>query len=151
MELCGHYVNRAYYRNLITFIPFATLFVFSSLILDFVGQNSEVAQIVNDFLICYLPHLLFRSIFDIHRQQLNCYQLSHIPMIAQIVASALHVPIVLEMTVRMPTSPTCAIGIATSLSSFLNYVIVVILGYCNKDVRDSYVPFWRMTSSLRFN
>ena len=60
-------------------------------------------------------------------------------MTAQVVATALHVPIILYTLTHFTDKPILAIGVATSISSLIKVVMIISLGCFVKDVRDSYI------------
>ena len=121
----------------------AFLLSMSGHIFALVGQKEEVSNIAVKFLWAILPHILFTEMFDIHKHQLNCYRLSYVQMVAQVTGTLIHIPIMMQAVDRYPDDTVVAIGIATSISSFVKLAIVLGLGLCYKDIRDSWVrPGW---------
>jgi len=55
----------------------------------------------------------------------------------------LHVPLMLELTTHMPSDPVLAIAIATSISSAIKTMTLVLVSQSHEDVRNSRVPFFR--------
>ena len=63
-------------------------------------------------------------------------------MTAQILATALHVPIVLSALKHYQDEPVWAIGLATSISSLIKLIMVFTFGAFSEKVRDSYISLW---------
>ena len=104
-----------------------------------IGQDPEVSDIAQQFIWASLPHLLFTATFDVQKHQLNCFRLSYLQMIAQATGTLLHIPILMAMMEAFSDSPITGIGVATTLSSFIKLIMVLILGFCESDVRKSYI------------
>lgn len=140
LQLCGHYMNKAHFQNLLVFIPMGLLLGNSWFFLDLLGQEYEVAKIAQRYIWAVLPQILFTQMFDIQKQQLNCYRLSHVQMLAQVLGTALHLPIMTVTLNFMPDDPILAMGVTTSISSFIKLVSVFALSRFYESVRVSSVP-----------
>ena len=116
-------------------------------ILKLTGQSPEVSQIAGSFIMAALPHILFTEMFDIHKHLMNSYRLAYLQMIAQACGTVMHVPILLAMLGLMRDNPICAIGLATSMSSLLKFIMVFGLGMLSSDIRSSFFisfqAYWR--------
>ena len=60
-------------------------------------------------------------------------------MLAQALGSTLHVPILLALVKHFPDDLIMALGVATSISSFVKLVAVLLTGLLSKDIRASWV------------
>lgn len=67
LRLCGHYMNLAYMQNLLLFVPVATLLSNMWVFLGIINVDVEVSNLAQKFLWCALPHLLFTSLFEVHK------------------------------------------------------------------------------------
>ena len=69
-------------------------------------------------------------------------------MLAQIIGTLLHLPILLFMVKVCPEDPVTAIGLATTFSSFVKLVAVLLLGLCSKEVRQATIwPYFQYSTA----
>ena len=132
---------------MIIFVPLAIILACMGSILKLTGQSPEVSQIAGSFVMAALPHILFTQLFDIHKHLMNSYRLAYLQMLAQACGTVMHVPILLITIGLMKGNPIVAIGLATSISSFLKYIMVFGLGLLSRDIRSSFFvsfqAYWR--------
>ena len=87
--------------------------------------------------------------FDVQKTQLNCYRVPYLQMIAQILATLIHIPILrFLLQYYYPDDLVFGIGLATSISSFIKLLFIFVIGLVSSDVRQSYFnPFLVICSS----
>ena len=67
-------------------------------------------------------------------------------MMAQAASTLAHIPILATMLSYLPEEPVLAIALATSTSSLIRLISIIVLGLLYKDVRESWVTpsLWPM-------
>ena len=143
LKLCGRYVNKAHWQNALLFIPVCLILVTVAHLLTKLGQSAEIAAIAASFIWATLPNVLTTGQFEIHKHQLNCYRLPHLQMLAQLVATIFHVAVCQILISQMYGKPILAIAIATNISSFFKLALIIWLGFCSNEIRQSYVSPWK--------
>lgn len=91
LELCGVYLNRGRLINTVIFIPLSVLLCFAGPVLKATGQDEEVIEYAMIYVLVNLPGVYLDGMFDLTKRFLNCCRATWIPMLAQIVATVLHI------------------------------------------------------------
>jgi len=69
-------------QNLLLFVPLVILLGNMWFFLEILNVDSEVTNLAQKFLWYALPHILFTSLFEVHKVQLNCYDKSYTQLLA---------------------------------------------------------------------
>ena len=69
---------------------------------------------------------------------MNSFRLAYLHMIAQALSTLLHMPILYGMLNIMSTDPIFAVGLSTSISSMLKFLMVFGLGMLSSEIRASF-------------
>lgn len=94
LKLCGVYLNRG--RLILTafFLPLALLpAAFAESILLSLGQDAAVSHLAHGYIQMFVPGLFFYGQFDLLKRFLAAMRVTFLPMLAQVVATCLHVPL----------------------------------------------------------
>ena len=102
------------------------------------GLNPDVSKTAAKFIKAALPHILFTQMFDIHRHQKNSFRLAYMHMIAQAAGTLIHVPLLYLLLSSIPTDPILAIGVATSISSLIKFLVIFGLGMLKSEIRAAF-------------
>ena len=91
--------------------------------------------------------------FDVQKTQLNCYRVPYLQMIAQVLATLIHIPILRFLLLNYyPDDPVYGIGLALSISSFIKLLFIFGIGLVSSDIRQSYFnPFLVICASNEAN
>jgi len=74
----------------VVYMPLVLFLCYTEEILVAIGQNAKVAMYAQQYIWPMIPGMLVLGYFDLSRRFLTCLHYSQGPMIAQIIASALH-------------------------------------------------------------
>ena len=80
LKLCGVYLNRGRFVLLCSFIPVAVILSNAQYILVAIGQNPQVANYAQHYIIAYMPGLFLNGMFDGQRRFLNSVGRSDDPL-----------------------------------------------------------------------
>ena len=93
-KICGVYLNRGRLILIAFFIPLALLpGIFAEQILLALGQDAMVSHLAHGYIQLFLPGLFFFGQFDLLKRFLAAMRITFVPMIAQLIATMLHVPL----------------------------------------------------------
>ena len=116
----------------------AILLICSESFFSMVGLNPGVSRTAAKFIQAALPHILFAQMFDIHKHQKNSFRLAYMHMVAQAAGTLVHVPLLYLLLSLVPSDPILAIGVATSVSSLIKFLMIFSLGMLKSEVRDAF-------------
>ena len=68
IRLCGVYLNRGRWVVTIIFIPIFGMFLISGTILKAFGQNEQVANQAQNYILSYSPGIYLMALFDLQRR-----------------------------------------------------------------------------------
>lgn len=129
-RLCGIYLNRGAIVLLLFFVPLALVpATCAERIFLILGQDEEVSRLAHRYIAWFTPGLLFYSLFDLLKRFLAAMRITFWPMIAQVIACALHLPLCLLLVHQCNRLETvAALGLASSLTNCL--LVMVTVTYC---------------------
>lgn len=116
----------------------AILLICSESFFSMVGLNPGVSRTAAKFIKAALPHILFAQMFDIHKHQKNSFRLAYMHMIAQAAGTLVHVPLLYLLLSLAPSDPILAIGVATSVSSLIKFIMIFSLGMLKSEIRAAF-------------
>lgn len=134
LALCGNYLNRAWLINTLLLIPIFLLLIFTKPLLGLLGQDAAVIEHANTFILAAMPSVYFWSQNDLLKRFLSCLNTTWVPMIAQVVASCLHI-LWCELFVVKWGWDLVGLGLAESLTSFLLLGTTMAYAYFQPEIR----------------
>ena len=120
----------------LVYIPLAVLLSFSYQLLIICGQDPAVANYATEYIYPMIPAMYFLGLFDLARRFLTCLQFSQGPMVAQVIASAVHI-LLCVFWVSRHDKGVYGLGIATLATYFLMFFLTAIYSFYIKTLRES--------------
>lgn len=139
LTLCGVYLNRARVINTVIFIPLLTILLFTKPILTVLGQEPAVVDYATTFVHSNLLSVYFLSMYDMTKRFLNCLQTTWVPMVAQVVATLLHILWCHLFVVQWGWDME-GLGHASTLTSSILLASVMIYAHCLPHIKGAL--FW---------
>jgi len=136
LKISGVYLNRGFFVMTLVYIPLAVLLSFSYELLISCGQDHAVASYATDYIYPMIPAMYFLGLFDLARRFLTCLQFSQAPMVAQVIASAVHI-LLCVFWVNPYDKGVSGLGIATLATYFLMFFFTLVYSFCIKTLRES--------------
>ena len=107
-------------------------------ILMFMGQNEKVSAQTHEYMISYMPALVFYGLNDLQRKLLNSFKKNMLPLASFMVSVAMHplwckwLAIDLDMKLR-------GIALAGTISNLFNYIVMTTFFWLLDDMQEAFV------------
>lgn len=88
--MCGVLLQRGRAIILCCIIPITALFFQTEAILVALGQDQQVSENAQKYVLVNIPKLILFGMFDFQRRWLNCFEYNHIPLKCTSIAVVLH-------------------------------------------------------------
>ena len=135
-KLIGVYLNRSRIILLAFFVPVVIFFTQTSRVLQAIGQDKEVSQNAQEYVIAFTPGLILAGLIDNQRRFLNMVGKSHVPMICQSLGTMLH-GFICYYLVWVDTMGIQGVGLAGSISNGLIYAFLLVYTWCSEEIREA--------------
>jgi len=119
------YLNRGRILIFAAFIPVIVFLWNVDKALLALGQDPITSKYARDYIVVQIPGILMQAQFDCVMRYLSAYQKSHIPMMTQLVSTALHVFWCHLFVVRLKLGVTGA-SIAICITYTSNFIALVL-------------------------
>ncbi|CDW91386.1 transparent testa 12 protein [Stylonychia lemnae] len=133
----GLYLNRGRIVIGIAFIPIISILLCTEKVLILIKQDKQAANYAQIYAYGLIPAMIFQSQFDATRQFLNAMHKTRVVMIVNIVTCCLHF-LWCYLLVMVAGLDISGAALATTITYFLNFIIVTI--YCANcsDLKESF-------------
>jgi MATE family multidrug resistance protein len=81
----------------------------------------------------FLPGLLFAGLFDLYKRWLAAMRVTLAPMIAQILATGVHLPLCYLLAIRLEMGVR-GLGLATSITKFNLLLVTIVYSKCSPQI-----------------
>jgi Na+-driven multidrug efflux pump len=125
LRLCRVYLNRQLYLTTIVFSVLALPLIFTKEMVMGLGQTEETGRLAATYVHIMIPGVLTYSWQSCYSRFLSGQRVTVVPMYANITATAVHVSLVLLLTVQQGMGIT-GVAIASSTQFFVRYLVTVI-------------------------
>ena len=137
LKLCGKYLNRACVINTTVFAPLAvTLILFTKPILKTLGQEESVIEHARKFILFNLFSVYLLGMYDMVKRYLNCHKQTWIPMIAQVIATTLHIVWCYLFVLRLEWD-LLGLGLASTMTCFVLLTTTLLYLDCVPEIRNA--------------
>ena len=142
-QMCGIYLNRGRIAVLIYLTPASIVLLFASSILQLFGIPENIADVAGIYLRYNLPGIILMAYFETLRRFLFAIKKAHIPMICQIVATALHFVWCCLLISKLDMGVYGA-GLAMTITYTLNFLFLHLYSWLDQELQDFWMPIFSM-------
>ena len=112
---------------------------FTKPILSALGQQEEVIEHANSFILSSLASVYLLGMYDLEKRFLNCLRTTWVPMVACVGANLLHI-LWCHIFVTVLGWDLYGLGFASTLTAFILHSSIIVYSHCLKDIREAL--FW---------
>jgi MATE family multidrug resistance protein len=138
IRLCGLYLNKGRFIMTLLFIPIVSILVNTEALLVGLGQNKEVAQYAQQYVMVYLPGLYISGLADCQRRFLNNFGLNVFSFLSGFIGMCLHLIWLYVFLIRNGMG-IVGIGYANMCSQIVVYAMLLIFTYYQEHLREAWI------------
>ena len=132
-KLAGTYLNQGRIILCFFFIPIALILSCTEKTMVMLGQDKEVAQYAQQFVVMSLPSVVLSGLNDSQKKFLNCFKKNYVPMVTNAVNVLLY-PVILYIFVFQLNLGIVGLAMTDNISTFLTLLCNLVYTWTLEDL-----------------